>query len=46
MKHHDIDPFLIIVEYSHADPNNYSQPIHIIILVHYYIVVTLYILVV
>ena len=48
LKHHDIYPFLIIIEYSdcHADPNNYSQPMHnIIILVHNYIVVTLYILV-
>ena len=44
-----IYPFLIIIEYSHADPNNYSQPsiIYIIIVhvVHNYIVVTLYILV-
>ena len=24
LKYHDIDPFLIIIEYSHADPNNYS----------------------
>ena len=40
-------PFLIIIEYSHADPNNYSQPMHnIIIVVHNYIVVTLYILVI
>ena len=48
LKYHDIYPFLIIIEYSdcHADPNNYSQPMHnIIILVHNYIVVTLYILV-
>ena len=48
LKHHDIYPFLIIIEYSHADPNNYSQPKHnnIIIVVHNYIVVTLYILVI
>ena len=41
LKHHDIYPFLIIIEYSHADPNNYSQPMHnnIIIVVHNYIVV-------
>ena len=40
---------IIIIEYNHADPNNYSQPMHnnniIIIVVHNYIVVTLYILV-
>ena len=35
----------IIIEYSHANPNNYSQPMHNIIVVHNYIVVTLYILV-
>ena len=33
-----------MVEYSYADPKNYSQPMHIIIVVHHYIVVT-YILV-
>ena len=43
LKHHDI---YSIIEYNHADPNNYSQPMHnnIIIAVHNYIVVT-YILV-
>ena len=49
IKHHDIYPFLIIIEYNHADPkfNDYSQAMHnnIIIVVHNYIVVTLYILV-
>ena len=48
LKHHDIYQFLIIIEYSHADQNNYSQPMHnnIIIVVYNYIVSTLYILVI
>ena len=29
---------LVIVEYSHADPSNYSQPMHIIIVVTYVLV--------